>query len=113
MWGEGGSHARRICALELQESDHQNQPVSTLCSLGLGSIGGALAVPLPPQRPFHFFGGDRERGGPLLCVWLGVEWGWYKNFWLSDAGPGRLVQWGCTLITYLIREEFKLCLRKE
>lgn len=41
-------------------------------------------------------------------------WGWggggRKNFrLLSDAGPVRPAQWGCTVITYLIREEFKLC----
>lgn len=105
---EGEGDTRGICALELQESDHQNQPVSTLCFLGLGSIGGAQAMPLPPRS--FLFGGGGERGGALLCVWLGVEWGWYKNFRrFSDAGPGRLALWGCTLITYLIREEFKLC----
>lgn len=71
-WGGGGW---KLQPQELQESDHQNQPVSTLCFLGLGSIGGAQALPLPPQA-FSFFGGDGERGGALLCVWLGVGWGW-------------------------------------
>lgn len=110
MWGRvGESRPRGICALELQESDHQNQPVSTLCSLGLGSIGGAQAMPLPPPGPF-LFGGDGERGGALLCVWLGGGGRIFRL--LLDAGPGSLGWWGCTLITYLIREEFKLCFRK-
>lgn len=44
-----------------------------------------------------------------MCGW-GRGGGGSKNFWLlSDAGPVRLAQWGCMLITYLIREEFKLC----
>lgn len=70
------SHPRGICALELQESDHQNQPVSTLCSPELGSIGGAQTMPLPPPPEPFLFGGDGKRGGARLCVWLGVDWGW-------------------------------------
>lgn len=70
----GGSRGN-LHPLELQESDHQNQPVSTLCFPKQGSIGGAQALPLPPPGLF-FFGGDGERGGAqaLLCVWL-VGWG--------------------------------------
>ena len=48
--------------------------------------------------------------GPALCVVGGWGGGGSKNFrLLSDAGPVRPAQWGCTVITYLIREEFKLC----
>lgn len=107
--GRGGGDVWNLQPLELQESDHQNQPVSTLCFLGLGSIGGAPALPLPPSL-FFFFGGVGERGRPcFVCGW-GRGGGGGKNFWLlSDAGPLRLAQWGCMLITYLIREEFKVC----
>ena len=73
-----------------------------------GSSG--LAPPHPP-RSFLFWRGWRAgRGpGPALCVVGGVGGG-SKNFrLLSDADPVRQAQWGCTLITYLIREEFKLC----
>lgn len=77
---------------------------------GAGLYWGSSNLAPPPQSLF-FFGGDGERGGALLCVW---GWGWggggSENFWLlSDAGPVSLAQWGCVLITYLIREEFKLC----
>lgn len=74
MWGRvGESHPRGICALELQESDHQNQPVSTLCSLGLGSIGGAQAMPLPPQGLFFLEGMGRGAGPCFVCGWGVVE----------------------------------------
>ena len=63
------------------------------------------------MESFLFWKGWRAgRGsGPALCVVGGVGGG-SKNFrLLSDADPVRQAQWGCTLITYLIREEFKLC----
>lgn len=44
-----------------------------------------------------------------MCGWERGG-GCNKNFWLlSDSGPVSLAQWGCMLITYLIREEFKVC----
>lgn len=66
--------------------------------------------PCPSPQAFSFFGGVRERGRPcFVCGW-GRGGGGNKNFWLlSGAGPARLAQWGCVLITYLIREEFKVC----
>ena len=75
-WGGGGGDLQ---PLELQESDHQNQPVSTLCFLGLGSIGGVQALPLPLS--FLFWRGWGGGGAwALLCVWLGVGWGWQQEF---------------------------------
>ena len=105
----GGSRGN-LHPLELQESDHQNQPVSTLCFPKQGSIGGAQALPLPP-RSFLFWRGWRAGRGPGPALWVvGGVGGGSKNFrLLSDADPVRQAQWGCTLITYLIREEFKLC----
>ena len=106
----GGESRGNLHPLELQESDHQNLPVSTLCFLEQGSIGGAQALPLPPQV-FSFLEGMERGAGPrpcFVCDWWGG--GSSKNFrLLSDADPVRQAQWGCTLITYLIREEFKLC----
>jgi hypothetical protein len=85
------SHPRGICALELQESDHQNQPVSTLCSPELGSIGGAQTMPLPPPRAFSFWRGWEEGRGPALCVvrgGLGVveEFQAPFGFWPWESG---------------------------
>lgn len=66
--------------------------------------------PCPSPSGLFFFGGDGERGGPcFVCGW-GWGGGGSKNFRLfSDGGPERPAQWGCMVITYLIREEFKLC----
>ena len=92
----GGSRGN-LHPLELQESDHQNQPVSTLCFPKQGSIGGAQALPLPP-RSFLFWRGWRAgRGpGPALCVVGGVVPGtsvfpssatrMSGNFWGSIKG---------------------------
>ena len=76
-----------------------------------GLYWGSSGLAPPPPRSFLFWRGGRAgRGpGPALCVVGGVGGG-SKNFrLLSDADPVRQAQWGCTLITYLIREEFKLC----
>lgn len=77
------------------------------------SWGWALLGPLQPcpsPQASSVFGGAGERGGPcFVCGW-GRGGGGSKNFWLlSGAGPARLARWGCMLITYLIREEFKVC----
>lgn len=65
--GSGVGVGGDLQPLELQESNHQNQPVSILCFPGLGSIGGAQALPLPP-KPFLFWMGWGEGRGPALCV---------------------------------------------
>ena len=71
----GGSRGN-LHPLELQESDHQNQPVSTLCFPKQGSIGGAKALPLPPQV-FSFLEGMESGAGPrpcFVCGWWGGGW---------------------------------------
>lgn len=70
--GGRGWWCQNLQALELQESDHQNQPVSTLCFLGLDSTGGAQDLPLPPG--LFSFGGDWERGEGRAGFVCG--WGW-------------------------------------
>lgn len=67
--GVGGESGGNLQPLELQESDHQNQPVSTLCFPGAGLYWGSSSLAPPPQV-FSFWRGWREgRGpGPALCV---------------------------------------------
>lgn len=47
-------------------------------SWGWALLGELKPCPSPPG--LFFFGGDGERGGALLCVWLGVGWGWEQEF---------------------------------
>ena len=108
---DGGGSRGGICILwnsrNLTTRTYQCQ---LFVSWSRALLGELKPCPSPPQV-FSFLEGMERGAGPrpcFVCDWWGG--GSSKNFrLLSDADPVRQAHWGCTLITYLIREEFKLC----